>query len=973
MPVTLLFSESALPRGHIMVTPSQSAILFRFGATTVNPGRRELSHDGVCVSVGNRAFDLLVLLIEQRGMVVSKEQIMEVVWPRRVVGVNTLEGQVSLLRRALRNDRGAIRTIAGRGYQFVGDLGIGTSLAPDPSSLAPTSTSAFRGKGLPAHVSRLIGRETQLVEVADLIRSRRLITLVGTGGVGKTRLAIEAARQMSSYFADGTVLVELAATASAGYLPATVAAAFGFPPGDGARDLEKIAPTLHGRRLLIVVDNCEHLIESAAQLVETLLQMTPNSTVIATSREALRIAGERVYHVPSLDMPSHYDAQDAVRFGAIQLFLERTGLEPDAEVDAYTPLIARICRQLDGIPLAIELAAACTAALGIQGVADRLDDRFQILRNGARTALPRQQTLRATVDWSHALLPPHLRTALARLSLFAGTFTLDSAQRMIGGADMPQHEVATAIAELVDKSLLCAVPNLPQMHYRLLDTIRAYARDRLVESGTSHDWLVGHARHVLDIFRTAERFARERVEIDWSRTFGFYLDDLRSAVEWSFSTDGTTVIAIELTVASIAPTMQLALFEECLSRLDTALDALARLPVQARLNLPVVEWEMKLQTARGACLLFQSVGAQTCEPFDSALALAQETGDIEYQLRALWGCWSHAWLNGQYARTLALATRFTEVAGESRWLSDRTVARRMSGMARLWLGQLDEALTELESIRIPDGRASHAERIRFLFDEHSATGSVLAQVLAFLGRDDDAELTARRALKNAQALGHTPSICYVLSEALCPTALLRNDDAGLNQAVQMLSNAVRQHCVWAFKPRAEMWRGLTALRLGQVESYDTSIAPSLEKMGDAQYCVVLIAFLAETAIALARFGRARDADALLARAMTRAAAMNDLFSWVELLRAEAEIMLLRREFDATSHLAECTLLNALHIARSRGFVAWEMRCKDSLERLWKLTGKPPVEFDLAESALQMSYEFFDFPLAIALGANDAAA
>ncbi|NPT40550.1 AAA family ATPase [Paraburkholderia sp. 1N] len=950
-----------------MVVPSQPAILFHFGATTFNPGRRELSHNGVPLRVGGRAFDLLMLLIEQRGTVVSKEQIMEVVWPRRVVGENTLEGQVSLLRRALQSDRDVVRTIAGRGYQFVGELDIDESPAPDRASMAPTSVPALRGKGLPVHLSRLIGRETQLAEVADLIRSRRLVTLVGVGGVGKTRLAIEAARQASSTFADGAVLVELAATASVDYLPATVAAAFGFSPGDGTQDLEKIAPSLHDRRLLIVIDNCEHLIESAAQLVETLLQVTPASIVIATSREALRIAGERVYHVPSLDMPSHHDVEDARCFGAIQLFLERISLVSDAEIGAYIPLITRICRQLDGIPLAIELAAACTATLGIQGVADHLDDRFQILRNGARTALPRQQTLRATVDWSYTLLSPLLQTVLIRLSLFAGAFTLDSAQRLIEGADMPQCEVTTAIAELVDKSLVCAVPSLPQMHYRLLDTIRAYAYDRLVESGTSHAWLVRHAHLVLDIFRTAEKFANERLELDWTRTFGLYLDDLRAATKWSFSNDETAVIAIELAVVSIAPSMQFALIEECLRHANMALEVLSRLDVHARRNFPVVEWEMKLQAARGACLLFQSAGAETCEAFAAALALAGPTGDVEYQLRGLWGCWSHAYLNGKYAEALSLASQFSEVAEKSRWPGDRMAAHRMSGIAHLCTGQLNEALGELNSISIPQARASRAERIRFLYDEHSMTRSVLAQTLAFLGCHEEAELMAQRALEDARALDHAPSICYALSEALCLTALLRNDDAGLDRAVQMLSDATRRHGESTWKARAEMWRGLIALRLGQIESYDLSIAPSLDEIGDAQYCVVLTAFLAETAIALARTGRPQDADSLLARAIAKAAIARDLFSWVELRRAEAEVMLLRGKSDAILRSAERMLLNALYVGRLRGFVAWEARCKGSLERLWKFTRKSPATGDLVRSALQVPDESFD---SIALRADD---
>ncbi|CAD6550684.1 hypothetical protein LMG27952_05050 [Paraburkholderia hiiakae] len=954
-----------------MSTPPQTPVQFRFGATTVNPGRRELSYDGGRVNVGDRAFDLLILLIERRGTVVSKELIMDVVWPNRVVGENTLEGQVSLLRRALSADRDAIRTIAGRGYQFVGDLDTNVPTTTDSLSGRSVGPNPLRGKPLPAHVSRLIGRDISLGEVTNLIRSRRLVTLIGAGGVGKTRLAIEAASELSSNFADGAVLVELAATVSADHVAATVATAFGFSPGDGTRDLEKIAPGLRDRHLLIVVDNCEHLIESAAQLVETLLQVTPGSTVIATSRAALRIAGEHVYRVPSLDMPSHDDARDAKRFGAIELFLERMGSGADTAVDTSLPLIARICRQLDGIPLAIELAAACTAGLGIQGVADRLNDRFQILQNGARTALPRQQTLRATVDWSYKLLSPVLKTVLSRLSLFAGSFTLDAAQRMIGGTDVPQHEVTAAIADLVDRSLLCAIPNLPQMHYRLLDTIRAYARDRLVESGTSHDWLVRHAQHVLGVFRSADKLAQERAEIDWKRTFGLYLDDLRSAVEWSFSDESTTVIAIELVVTSIPLSMQFALIEECLCRVDAAMTALPRLSAQARLNLPVIEWEMKLQAARGACLLFQNVGTQTCEAFAASLVLAQETRSTEYQLRGLWGCWSHAYLNGQYAQSLALASHFSEVAKKSRWPGDRMVACRMSGIAHLCLGQLNAALTELESIRLPVGRTNRAERIRFLYDECCMSRSVLAQTLAFLDRHGEAERTARQALEDAQALDHTPSSCYALSEALCPAALLREDDAGLDEAVQMLSDSTRRHGVSTWKARAEIWRGLIELRVGHVESYDARIVPSLDEIGNAQYYVALSPFLGETAIALARFGRVRDASDLLSRAIARATTAKDYLSWVELLRARAEVILLREDPDV-SHLAEQMLRNALSVARRRGFMAWEVRCGRSLEQLWKLFGKSPFEHPPTPT-IPVSFEPFDVPPGILSYPNDSAA
>jgi predicted ATPase/DNA-binding winged helix-turn-helix (wHTH) protein len=921
----------------------QLAVRYRFGATEVNPGHRELLHDGMRVGVGDRAFDLLLLLIEQRGAVVSKDRIMEVVWPKRIIGENTLEAQVSLLRRALHRDRDTIRTIAGRGYQFTGDLSIDTSAGSHAANADATTTSRapeLRARDLPAYVSRLVGRESQLSEVAGLALSRRCVTLVGAGGVGKTRLAIEAARQLKVNFPDGCVLIELAATSSAEYVPATVATAFGFPPGDGTLDLEKLAPSLRDRQLLIVVDNCEHLIESAAHLVERLMQVSPGSTVIATSREALRIGGEQVYGVPSLDMPQEDDEHDAERYGAIALFLERIGVGADERADACLPFVVRICRQLDGIPLAIELAAACTAAFGVQGVADLLDDRFQMLRGGSRTALPRQQTLRATVDWSYALLPAALRTVLLRLSLFAGTFTLDSAQRMLAGADMSREEVTTAIGELVDKSLLCAVPSLPQMNYRMLNTIRAFARERLDESGTSDEWLARHAGHILGIFRTAEKFAEARAEIDWNRTFGLYLDDLRAAIDWGFSSQGQTAIAIELVVASIAPSMQFSLIEECLRRIDAALEALSAISPDSSPPLPMTDWEMKLHAARGACLLFQSVGAQTSEAFAVALALAEKAENIEYQLRGLWGCWSHAYLNGKHAEALALASRFANIATRSRWAADRMVAGRMSGISHLCLGQLHEALDELQRIHVPDSRANRAERIRFLYDERSMTHAVLAQALALLGRHDEAAVAAQQALEDAHALDHAASTCYALSEALCPTALL-HDDGRLEPAVQALIRATRRHGVSTWKARAEMWNGLLALRAGQVESYDASITPSLDEIGGAKYHVVLAAFLSETAIALANLGRTREAAALLDRAIARATAIKDIFSWSELLRAKVDVMLMQPEAGAVRR-AEPALIHVLRIARQHGFVEWEARCRRSLARLSAITGKSPA-------------------------------
>ncbi|HXZ09244.1 MAG TPA: winged helix-turn-helix domain-containing protein, partial [Paraburkholderia sp.] len=463
-----------------MDTRTASLADFSFGATVVAPGRRELLHKGKKVDVGDRAFDLLLFLVESRGSVTSKDEIISNVWQSRIVEENTVEGQISALRRALGSDRTAIHTVTGRGYQFTGEL------AQEGSPAAPPASARHAGARLTADVSPIVGRTDALKDIYEAAQHHRLITLVGAGGIGKTRLALETARQLTPHYVDGVYPAELASTASDDYLPTTLAVALGFPPGDGTPSLDRLASTLSTRRLLLVLDNCEHIIEGAAQICERLLQIAPGATVLATSREPLRISGEFVYRVQPLDVPLDENVVDAREFGAIRLFEERANLDTAhyASPQSALSLEIRICRQLDGIPLAIELAAACAATLGLQGIADRLDDRFQLLTRGARTALPRQQTLRATLDWSYSLLSGSQRTVLNRLSLFAGAFSMASAQALATTDEIPSDAVTHALIELVDKSLISAIPGNGDVRYRLLETTRAYARQQLVEEGT---------------------------------------------------------------------------------------------------------------------------------------------------------------------------------------------------------------------------------------------------------------------------------------------------------------------------------------------------------------------------------------------------------------------------------------------------------------------------------------------------------
>ena len=356
-----------------------------------------------------------IALIDSRGAVISKDDLMRRAWPGRIVEENSLQAQISALRKAFGADRDLICTVAGRGYQFVGEV---------RASAGPRQAAT----NVPERVSELIGRDAQIGDVLELLAVHRLVTLIGAGGVGKTQLALEIARRSLAAFPDGVWVAHLATLSHQELVPATVASAVGLTLVGGSGAVDRVCAAIAPGRTLLILDSCEHVIDAAAGIAERLLKARPASHVIATSREPLRAEGEYVYRVPSLDVPP--DTAEGIieplQWAAVKLFVARAReAAPGFALDKHVAkLVAAICRRLDGIPLALELAATRTAALGVEALAARLDDRFGLLTGGRRTALPRHQTLRATLDWSYELLSDAERVMLRRLAVFAGGFSL---------------------------------------------------------------------------------------------------------------------------------------------------------------------------------------------------------------------------------------------------------------------------------------------------------------------------------------------------------------------------------------------------------------------------------------------------------------------------------------------------------------------------------------------------------------------
>jgi predicted ATPase/DNA-binding winged helix-turn-helix (wHTH) protein len=477
---------------------------FSFGRFRLLPGQQILLEDEKPVRLGSRALDILTMLVEHAGELVSRDQLTSRVWPDTFVEESSLRVHIAGLRRALGDGHAGNRYVAnipGRGYRFVAPVAVSeeTGPAPKPPTAAPTHN-------LPASLIRMIGRDAVASTLSAELPRRRFITIVGPGGIGKTTVALAVANRLIAAYRDGVRYVDLASLSDPLLVPSTLAFVFGLATRSGNRTPELIA-FLGSKKMLVVFDSCEHVIESAAALAVDLLKSAPGLNVLATSREPLWAEGECVRRLMPLKVPPasrKLTATEALAYPAVQLFVERAIERLDAfeltNVDA--PIVAEICRKLDGIALAIELAAGRIDAFGLRELATLLNDRFRLLMRGRRTALRRHQTLGAALDWSYDLQDCE-RIILRRLAVFDSYFTLESAIAVAGDSKIATLDILNALANLVANSLVTADIGSDIVHYRLLETTRVYARGKLAESGELKRVTQRHAENLQNVLEQA--------------------------------------------------------------------------------------------------------------------------------------------------------------------------------------------------------------------------------------------------------------------------------------------------------------------------------------------------------------------------------------------------------------------------------------------------------------------------------------
>ena len=921
-----------------MVRHSDVPASIEFGHFSIFPHRRQLLADGRPIPVGTRAFDVLLALIEASGAVVGKEELLRRVWQGRIVDENRLAGEIATLRKAFGADRELIRTVTGRGYQFTGEICLRSAGAGGEPETATDSGEGPRPlTNLPEPVSELIGRGFELSEVINLVTTHRLVTLIGAGGVGKTRLGLEVARHLLGEFGDGVWVVELAPLSDPDLVPATVAMTLGLDLSGGAASAERIANALAAKRLMLLLDNCEHVIDAAAGMASALLRANSAVRVLATSREPLRTEGESLYRVPSLTVPGEGARQidELLRYGAVRLFVARArAIDPHflPEGRAATAAAA-LCRRLDGIPLAIELAASRGAVLGIAELASRLDDRFHLLTNGHRTALPRHQTLRATLDWSYELLSEPERVVLRRLAIFAGGFSLAAASAVAASAEIAASDVVECVAKLITKSLVATEGNDTVGRYRLLDTTRAYALEKLAERGEADAVARRHAEYYRRLLEGAEADKQTSLAAEPLAAYRCEIDNLRAALDWAFSPGGDALLGVALTVASIPLWMHLSLMGECHGRVERALGALQAGPTRDARS------EMHLYSALASSLPYiKGIVPELGPAWTKVLEIAESLDATEYQLRGLWGLWDFYLSYGRYRVALECAQTFRTLAEHRAGSNDQVTGDRLIGQTQHYLGDQSSARCHIERMLSRYVAPVRSDIIRFRTDQRVQARASLARILWLKGFPDQAILNAESSVQDAQSVDHAISVCYALAFAACPVALWVGDLAAAERYRTTLLDLTTKYSLALWHPWGRSFEGALLIGRSALITGLQVLRSGLDELGDTRSAVRFMTFQGIFAEALGRAGRVSEGCGAIDEGLDWCERTEGLWGIAELLRLKGELLLLEGRSRAPV-AAEDHFRQAHDWARRQGALSWELRAATSLAGLWRDQGR----------------------------------
>ncbi|NKE47169.1 hypothetical protein HB662_20490 [Roseomonas frigidaquae] len=892
--------------------------MLRFENLLVDVAGRQLRIDGRAVAMPAPAFDILLVLARAAGRLVSKDAVMAAVWGSAAVSENTLQVHIAALRRALGARRELLETTYGRGYRLLGDWAASADAADAVASPAMPLTN------LPLPSSRLVAREEPLGQVVRLLEGHRLVTLIGAGGIGKTRLAIEAARQASPGFQDGCWLVELAPLNDERLVPQIVARTIGQPFTGRDVTASDVAAMLDSKECLLLLDNCEHVIGASTELVETLLRRCPGIRILATSREGLRARDEHAYRVPSLDVPlaAVKDAEAIRRHGSVALFLERMSLQGCASRDEDMATIAQICRQLDGIPLAIELAAARAGTLEVRDVAERLKGRLNLLSAGRRCMPPRHSTLRATLEWSHDLLTPVEQVVFRRLAAFSDGFILDAARAIVADERFDAEAVEEAVAGLVGKSLLnFAAAPAPRWHF--LETTRAFAREKLEAAGEADalaarhaDWYCATIQEVWNVGAPQpEQLAAGARE----------LENVHLAIDMLFGPRGDPRRGARLVADYVPVWLNLGLSLDCQRRVDQAL---------AHHMAGSISTRIRLLATLTLILQRHAAPAKDSERLLAELAtLVQEAPESEAQLFGLWAIWNQQANSDRHDAALASAERFADLVARIGRPLHELVSHNMRGFVYRHMGSYQLAARHLAEAQELAAREQHRRPLAWMhYEQRGYTEAMLAPVQWQMGLLDQARRTASAALEIASTSGTGGDVMFAAILGVAPIALYAGDHDAVGVALDLGGEFCQARGFVFGSAQVRCVRAVVQATCGDPEGGAALLEATLGMLRRIGRSCYLGYFMAHQATALLACGHHARASLVLAEAAAIVDSNGERWMLPELLRLQAECLMAQRRPDLAA-AAEVQLGAALDLARQHGSAFWELRIAGSLGRL----------------------------------------